>query len=134
MAKNKAIKFDYEEMMIAYNKLLDIQSKSKDALERLEKACDIADNSMKGKYRKGFDDKKKEVFKDFEKTAVDGVRSLAVIMNKASKEMKNVELKVVKNIKYYVEIINNHKIIFYLYIISINYLFNRIKNNILPII
>lgn len=99
MAKNKAIKFDYEEMMIAYNKLLDIQSKSKDALERLEKACDIADNSMKGKYRKGFDDKKKEVFKDFEKTAVDGVRSLAVIMNKASKEMKNVELKVVKNIE-----------------------------------
>lgn len=54
---------------------------------------------MKGKYRKGFDDKKKEVFKDFEETAVDGVESLAVIMNKASKKMKNVELKIVKNIE-----------------------------------
>ena len=96
MSGHKTIKFDYDQIMTTYNKLLDIERESKESLERLKRACDIADNSMKGKYRKGFNEKKKDIFKDFEKTAVDGVKDLAMLMNKASKEMKNMELQVIK--------------------------------------
>ena len=96
MPRYKTIKFDYDQIMISYNKLQDIERESKESLERLKKACDTADNRMKGKYRQGFNEKKKDIFKGFEKTAVDGVRSLAVLMNKASKEMENMELEVIK--------------------------------------
>ncbi|MBQ6819777.1 MAG: WXG100 family type VII secretion target [Clostridium sp.] len=99
MFGNKTIKFDYDKITISYNKLLNIQEKSKESLEKLKKACDEADNSMKGKYRKAFNAKQEEIFKDFEKTAVDGIEKLANIMNKASKEMESVELEVIKNME-----------------------------------
>lgn len=37
MGKSKTIKFDYDQIMVSYNKLINIQRESKDALERLKK-------------------------------------------------------------------------------------------------
>ena len=67
-----------------------------EALDRLEKVCDVADQDMKGKYRAGFKDKKDEVFKEVKDVAVDGVRKIAKIMNVTSKDMEKKELEIIQ--------------------------------------
>lgn len=88
MAGGDTIKFNYEDIQVSYTKLIDISEKTKEALDRLEKVCDVADQDMKGKYRTGFKDKKDEVFKEVKDVAVDGVRKIAKIMNVTSKDME----------------------------------------------
>ena len=96
MAGGDTMKFNYEDIQVSYTKLIDISEKTKEALDRLEKVCDVADQDMKGKYRAGFKDKKDEVFKEVKDVAVDGVRKIAKIMNVTSKDMEKKELEIIQ--------------------------------------
>ena len=91
MAKKKTIAFDYDEVQKAYEKMTLINEDALELLENLKTTSDDAIEKMKGQYRKNYDDKSKEIFKDFNKV-IKKVSKLSDKIQDASKDFWEKEM------------------------------------------
>lgn len=68
MGKKDTIRFDYDAVQVAYEKMTSINEDALELLENLDTVSKKSIEKMKGQYRKNYDIKSGEIIKDFKKT------------------------------------------------------------------
>lgn len=91
MGKEDTIKFDFDSMKIIYDKINTLSGEITDILSDLKDTSENAEEKMKGSYREGYEEKRKDVIDEFYKTN-NNLGKLCEYLEEASKEFNNIEL------------------------------------------